>query len=114
VETGKGVDAWRDNFGPARWDRQRAVFDFRVVPLLFWIIDGLAAGWLTGKIMSSEGHDRVMDTVMGVAGGFLFSATHLLVRGMIIYTNLAAILGAVILTVLSRYVGGRREYGATD
>jgi uncharacterized membrane protein YeaQ/YmgE (transglycosylase-associated protein family) len=88
------------------------------VPLLFWIIDGLAAGWLTGKIMSSEGRDHVMDTVMGVAGGvaggFLLSATHLLVRGMMIYTNLGAMLGAILLTVLSRYIGGRREYGATD
>ena len=86
--------------------------------LLFWIVDGLVAGWLTGKIMSSEGRDQIMDIVMGVAGaiagGFLFSAARLLVQGEMIYTSLAAVLGAVILTVLSRYVGGRREYGSTD
>jgi len=83
---------------------------------LFWILDGLAAGWLTGKLISSEGRDWVMDIVMGVAGavtvGFLLNATHLLVQGKLIYTNLAAILGGAVLTVLSRYVGGRREYGS--
>jgi uncharacterized membrane protein YeaQ/YmgE (transglycosylase-associated protein family) len=88
------------------------------VHVLLWAIDGLVAGWLMGKIMSSEGRDWVMDAVMGVAGavagGFLLSATHGLVQGMMIYTNLAAILGAVILTALSRHVGGRREYASTD
>ena len=86
--------------------------------LLFWIMDGVVAGWLMGKIMSSEGRDWVMDIVMGVAGaaagGFLSSAALGLVQGKMIYTNLAAISGAVILTVISRYAGGRREYGSTD
>lgn len=86
--------------------------------LLSWIMDGVAAGWLMGKIMSSEGRDWVMDLVMGVAGavagGFLLSATHLVVQGKMIYANLAAIVGAVVLTLLSRYGGGRREYGSTD
>lgn len=86
--------------------------------LLLWIIDGLAAGWLTGKIMSSEGRDRVMDIVMGVAGGvaggFLIDVAPFLVHGKMIYTTVGAILGALTLTVLSRYLGGRREYGSTD
>jgi len=86
--------------------------------LFLWIVDGVAAGYLTGKIMSSEGRDWVMDIVMGlaggVAGGFLFSAMHVLVEGKMIFTNLAAMSGAVLLTALSRYVSGRREYGATD
>jgi uncharacterized membrane protein YeaQ/YmgE (transglycosylase-associated protein family) len=86
--------------------------------LLFWIADGLVAGWLTGKIMSSEGRDWIMDIVMGLAGavggGFLFSATHILVQGKMIYTNLAAITGAVVLTAVSRWISGRREYGSTD
>jgi uncharacterized membrane protein YeaQ/YmgE (transglycosylase-associated protein family) len=86
--------------------------------LLFWIMEGLVAGWLTGKIMSSEGRDRVMNLVMGaagaLAGGFLVSVAPFLVQGRMIFTNLAAILGAVILTVFSRYIGGSREYGSTD
>lgn len=86
--------------------------------LLYWIVGGAAAGWLTGKVMASEGRDYVMDIVMGIAGaiggGFLFSTTHFLVQGKMIYTSLAAIVGAVVLTMLARYTGGRLEYGATD
>jgi len=86
--------------------------------LLYWIVGGAAVGWLTGKLMLSEGRDRVMDIVMGIAGAvggaFLFSAAHILVQGKMIYTSLAAIVGAVILTGLTRYLGGRREYGTTD
>lgn len=84
---------------------------------LLWIVEGVVASWLAGKVMSSEGRDHVMDTVMGaaggLAGGFLLSAAGL-VQGKMIYTSLTAILGAVILTVLSRHVGGSREYGSTD
>ena len=86
--------------------------------LLFWIVGGLAAGWLTGKIMSGEGRDLVMDTIMGVtgavAGGFIVSVAGLPVQGRMIYTSLAAVAGAVILTVLTRLAGGRREYASTD
>jgi len=82
--------------------------------LLFWIIDGLVASWLTGKMMSDQGYDLWMDTIMGVAGGlgggFLANVAGLPVQGKMIYTNLAAILGAVILTGLSRVVTGRRRY----
>lgn len=86
--------------------------------LLYWVIGGAAVGLLMGKIMSSEGRDYVMDIVMGVAGaiggGFLFSTMHFIVQGKMIYTSLAAVTGAVVLTMLARYMGGRREYGATD
>ena len=86
--------------------------------LLFWIVTGAFGGWLAGRFMSSEGRDRVMDVVMGIAGAVggasLFIATHILVQGKMIYTMLAAIMGATILTALTRYAGGRLEYGSTD
>jgi uncharacterized membrane protein YeaQ/YmgE (transglycosylase-associated protein family) len=85
--------------------------------LLFWIVDGLAAGWLTGKLISSAGHDRVMELMMAIAGGvgagFLFSAAHL-VQGKMIYANVAAVLGAAMMVALSRILGARREYGSTN
>lgn len=80
------------------------------MPLLFWIIEGLVAGWLMGKIMASEGRDRVMNIVMGVgggmAGGLIISVAPILASGTMIYTNLAAISGAMLLPFLSRYIGG--------
>ena len=82
--------------------------------LFFWILDGLVAGWLTGKIMSGERRELLMATVMGVAGGvaagFIVNVAGLPVQGKMIYTNLAAIVGAAILTVLSRFATGRRGY----
>jgi uncharacterized membrane protein YeaQ/YmgE (transglycosylase-associated protein family) len=81
---------------------------------VFWIVDGLAAGWLTGKAMSAEGRDLMMDVLMGVVGGvgagFLIQIAGLPVQGKTIYTNLAAIVGAVVLTTLSRVVTQRRAY----
>jgi len=96
---------------------QRDAKKGNVMLLLFWIMDGLAASWLTGQLMSREARDQLLEIAMGVAGavtgGLLLSSARFTVQGMMIYTNLAAILGAVILTVLSRYVGSRREYAAT-
>lgn len=88
------------------------------MPLLFWVIEGLVAGWLMGKIMGSEGRDRVMNIIMGVggavAGGLIITVAPVLVSGKMIYTNLAAIGGGMLLAFLSRYIGGSREYGRTD
>ena len=88
------------------------------MPLLFWVIEGLVAGWLMGKIMASEGRDRVMNIVMGVGGavggGLIINVTPILVHGKMIYTNLAAISGGMLLAFLSRYIGGSREYGRTN
>lgn len=86
--------------------------------LFFWVLDGLVGGWITGKIMSSEGRDLVMDIVMGIsggaAGGFIVGAMHPAVQGKMIFTNVAALVGAVILTFLTRIIGGRREYSSTN
>jgi uncharacterized membrane protein YeaQ/YmgE (transglycosylase-associated protein family) len=86
--------------------------------LLFWIMDGLAASWLTGRLMSREARGQFMEIAMavagGVTGGLLLSSARFTVQGRMVYTNLAAILGAVILTVLSRYLGRRLAYGSTD
>jgi uncharacterized membrane protein YeaQ/YmgE (transglycosylase-associated protein family) len=98
------------------WCNQQKEKSMLLLP--YWIMGGAVVGWLTGTVMASEGRDYVMDIVMGIAGAvggaFLFSAARILVQGNMIYTSLAAIVGAVILTGLTRYLGGRREYGATD
>jgi uncharacterized membrane protein YeaQ/YmgE (transglycosylase-associated protein family) len=82
--------------------------------LIFWIMDGLVAGWLTGKIMSGERRDLLMATIMGVAGGvaagFIVNVAGFPAHGKMIYTNLAALIGAAMLTVLSRIATGRRGY----
>ena len=86
--------------------------------VLVCVVAGAGAGWVSGKIMSGEGRDLVMDVVVGLAGGlaggFIAGATGQRFHGNLIYTGLAAIVGSAALTILSRVFGGRREYGSTN
>ena len=76
--------------------------------ILWWIIVGLIAGWLTGKIMSGGGYGPVMDIVVGVIGavlgGFIMRSLGYASQGGIIYTIFVAVIGAVLLTLLLRLV----------
>ena len=76
--------------------------------LIWWIIVGLIAGWLTGKIMSGGGYGAVMDIVVGIlgalVGGFLMQHLGFAGSGGLIYTIVVAVIGAVILTLLLRLV----------
>ena len=77
-----------------------------------WFIDGLVAGWLTGKMMAGEGRDLVMDLVMGaagaIAGGFIMSTLGSLVHGRMIFTDMAAMAGGVALTAVYRLLARRQ------
>jgi uncharacterized membrane protein YeaQ/YmgE (transglycosylase-associated protein family) len=79
-----------------------------------WIIIGLIAGWVTGKLMKGSGFGFFMDMIVGMAGalvgGFLSSrlgfggiGEHGLIMSIII-----AVIGAVLLTWLVRLITGRR------
>ena len=74
--------------------------------ILWWIIVGLIAGWLTGKIMKGSGYGAIMDIVIGIIGaligGFIMSHLGFAKSGGMIYTILVAVLGAVILTLILR------------
>jgi len=79
--------------------------------LLWWIIVGLIAGWVTGKIMHGAGYGALMDIVVGIVGaiigGWIMRALGASASGGLIYTILVAILGAVILTLIVRAFIGR-------
>lgn len=81
--------------------------------IIAWIIIGIIAGWLTGKIMKGDGYGVIMDMVIGLVGaliggwvtslvGFGTASNHGLIVSILIAT-----LGAVILTYLIRLVTGR-------
>ncbi|MGD0649455.1 MAG: GlsB/YeaQ/YmgE family stress response membrane protein [Acidobacteriaceae bacterium] len=82
--------------------------------ILGWIVIGIVAGWLTGKIMKGGGYGMLLDMVVGligaVIGGAIFRALgyggpgeHGLIVSIIIAT-----IGAVILTFLIHLFTGRR------
>jgi uncharacterized membrane protein YeaQ/YmgE (transglycosylase-associated protein family) len=79
-----------------------------------WIIVGLVAGWLSGKILSGNGYGPFMDIVMGiggaVAGGLLMQSVGLGGYQGTIVTTLVALIGAVLVTLLAGFMNGRRIY----
>jgi len=81
---------------------------------LAWIVIGAVVGWGAGRVFQGNGHGPLMDTLMGIGGGivggFAMSSVGLGGYGGAIITNLVAIVGAVLLTVLGAYVKGKRIY----
>jgi uncharacterized membrane protein YeaQ/YmgE (transglycosylase-associated protein family) len=71
--------------------------------LLGWLLIGLIAGWLAGKIARGRGFGCITDIVLGligsVLGGWLFLKLGILGGGFI-YSLAAATVGAVILVAI--------------
>ena len=76
--------------------------------ILLWILAGLIAGWLTGKIMKGSGYGFFVDILLGIAGalvgGFIARQFGLDLHGGFIYSTLVALGGAIILVVIIRLV----------
>jgi uncharacterized membrane protein YeaQ/YmgE (transglycosylase-associated protein family) len=83
--------------------------------VLWWIVVGLIAGWITGKIMHSSGQGALLDIVIGIAGALVGGEIMRLLgfrgQGGMIYTILVAVGGAVVLTWLYRLVVGSGKRG---
>ena len=83
--------------------------------VIAWIIIGVIAGWLTGKIMRGSGFGFFVDMIVGLVGAMIggFLASHLGMGGVgqhgLIISIVIATIGAVILTFLLRLVTGNRE-----
>ncbi|MDE1156595.1 MAG: GlsB/YeaQ/YmgE family stress response membrane protein [Acidobacteriaceae bacterium] len=83
--------------------------------IIAWIIIGVVAGWLTGKIMKGSGYGFLVDMIIGLlgamVGGWLF--THMGAGGVgehgLIMSIVIATVGAVILTFLFRLVTGSKS-----
>ena len=81
--------------------------------IIWWIVVGLIAGFITGKIMKGSGFGALMDIVVGIVGaivgGYIMQSLGYAGQGGLIYTICVAVLGAVILTFLIRLITGRRS-----
>ena len=75
--------------------------------LLWFLLIGLAAGWLAGQIMKGGGFGLVGDLIVGVIGallgGFLFGVLGLYAGGLL-GSLIMATVGAVVLLWLLRFV----------
>ena len=85
--------------------------------VLAWIVVGLIAGWLAGKVTSGSGFGLLGDIILGVVGALLggFLATNLFgmadpISGFNLTTIIVAFIGAVIVVVIVGALnGGRRR-----
>lgn len=75
--------------------------------LLWFLIIGVVAGWLAGKILKGAGYGLIGDLVIGVIGAFIggwvFGALGIRAAGTI-GTLIMAVVGAVILVYLVRLI----------
>lgn len=83
--------------------------------IIAWIIIGVIAGWITGKLMKGSGFGALMDMVVGLVGAMIggFLSSHLGFGGVgehgLLISIVIAVLGAVILTLLLRLITGNRS-----
>ena len=74
---------------------------------IWFLLIGLAAGWLAGQIMKGGGFGLIGDLIVGVIGallgGFLFGLLHI-AGGGLIWQLITATVGAVLLLYLLRVI----------
>jgi len=72
---------------------------------LGWIVIGIIAGWLTGKLMRGAGYGILMDLILGligaVIGGWIFGLLGISSYGLL-GSLAAATVGAVVLVAIAR------------
>jgi uncharacterized membrane protein YeaQ/YmgE (transglycosylase-associated protein family) len=74
---------------------------------LWFILIGIAAGWLAGQIMKSGGYGLVGDLIVGVIGallgGFLFGLLGISAGGLL-GSLITATVGAIVLIALLKLI----------
>jgi len=84
--------------------------------ILSWIVVGLIAGWLAGKVVQGGGFGLIGDIIIGIIGGLMggFIASYFFnvgdpMSGINLPSILIAFAGAVLLLVIVRALTGRRR-----
>ncbi len=83
--------------------------------IIAWVVIGVVAGWITGKLMKGSGYGFIMDMIVGLVGalvgGFLSSRLGLGGVGQhgLIISIVIAVIGAVIFTWLIRLITGKKS-----
>jgi len=79
-----------------------------LIGLLWFILIGLAAGWLAGRLMRGSSYGAVGDIAVGVVGaligGFLFRTLGVSIGGGLLGSLIVATIGAVVLLYLLRLI----------
>jgi len=79
----------------------------------WWIVVGIAAGWLAGQVMKGSGYGLLGDLIIGAIGGYiggwLFGKLGIAAGSGPVGAIITATVGAILLIVVLRALrGGRR------
>jgi len=78
-----------------------------------WILLGLIAGWLAGKIARGRGFGCIGDILLGligsVIGGWIFTKLGIVHANTFLYSLAAATVGAVVLVAIAHLFFGGKE-----
>ncbi len=78
--------------------------------LIAWILIGLIAGWLAGKVTRGVGFGCLADVALGLIGsllgGWIFLKLGILGGGFL-FSLAAATVGAILLVAIARILSGR-------
>jgi uncharacterized membrane protein YeaQ/YmgE (transglycosylase-associated protein family) len=82
--------------------------------LVGWLLIGLIAGWLAGKIARGHGFGCIGDIVLGligsVIGGWIFTKLGIVHANTFLFSLAAATVGAVVLvSVAHLFFGGQKR-----
>ncbi len=81
--------------------------------LLGWILLGLIAGWLAGKVARGRGFGCIGDVLIGligsVIGGWIFTKLGIVHANTFLYSLAAATVGAVVLVSIAHLFFGGKE-----
>jgi len=81
--------------------------------LIGWLLIGLVAGWLAGKIARGRGFGCIADIVLGIIGSFIGGWVFVklgIFGGGFLYSLAAATLGAVILVSIAHLFAGGNHH----
>ena len=95
------------------WLQQRVVIVEWQRGLIGWLLIGLIAGWLAGKIARGQGFGCIGDILLGligsVIGGWIFTKLGIVHDNTFLFSLAAATVGAVVLVAIGHLIFGGKK-----
>jgi uncharacterized membrane protein YeaQ/YmgE (transglycosylase-associated protein family) len=95
------------------WLQERVVIVEWQRGLIGWLLIGLIAGWLAGKIARGQGFGCIGDILLGligsVIGGWIFTKLGIVHSNTFLFSLAAATVGAVVLVAIGHLIFGGKN-----
>ncbi len=96
------------------WQERVVTVEWQSRGLIGWLVIGLIAGWLAGKLARGRGFGCIGDILLGligsVLGGWIFTKLGIVHENTFVFSLAAATVGAVILVAIAHlFFGGEKR-----